>query len=469
MNLHGLFNYALIAATTIVVASCNPSPESVGGLQDTSKQRILRRGNGGEPHSLDPAIAEDAHAFSVLGDLYEGLIIEGGDGTLLPGVAERWDVSPDGRRYTFYLRQNANWSNGEPISAQQFVAGFRRVLSPGTTSAYAFLFEPIRNYEAVIAGQMPPEELGVTADDERTLVIELHTPALYFPGILALPIAYPLYAGDDFDKRQFHEPARFVANGPYVLDSWSIGEKIRLTKNPNYWNADAVQIDVVEYLPITDPTTELNMYRAGELDITFTVPKDWMAELGKSQADALYVAPSLGLYYLAFDLSEPPFDDVRQALTMAIDRETLVKVLGRGEQAAFGIVPPGVANHVSAHFSWENMTADDRQAAAQDLLRQAGYDDDHPLHFRLTYDTGDVHETVALAVSSMWQDVLGIEVGLDKKEWKYFLATREDRSAWQVMRFAWIGDYNDPGTFTDIFRSDSQQNQIRGCGIPAAA
>jgi oligopeptide transport system substrate-binding protein len=156
---------------------------------------------------------------------------------------------------------------------------------------------------------------------------------------------------------------------------------------------------------------------------------------------------------------------IRQALTMAIDRETLVKVLGRGEQAAFGIVPPGVANHVSAHFSWENMTADDRQAAAQDLLRQAGYDDDHPLHFRLTYDTGDVHETVALAVSSMWQDVLGIEVGLDKKEWKYFLATREDRSAWQVMRFAWIGDYNDPGTFTDIFRSDSQQN-LPGYSIP---
>jgi oligopeptide transport system substrate-binding protein len=150
---------------------------------------------------------------------------------------------------------------------------------------------------------------------------------------------------------------------------------------------------------------------------------------------------------------------------MAIDRETLVKVLGRGEQAAFGIVPPGVANHVSAYFSWENMTANDRQAAAQDLLRQAGYDDDLPLHFRLTYDTGDVHETVALAVSSMWQDVLGIEVELDKKEWKYFLATREDRSAWQVMRFAWIGDYNDPGTFTDIFRSDSQQN-LPGYSIP---
>jgi oligopeptide transport system substrate-binding protein len=337
MSLHKLSKYALIAATTIAVAACNPSPESAGGLQDTSPQRVLRRGNGGEPHSLDPAIAEDAHAFSVLGDLYEGLIIEGGDGTLLPGVAERWDVSPDGRRYTFYLRQDANWSNGEPISAQQFVAGFRRVLAPGTTSAYAFLFEPIRNYEAVIAGQMPPEELGVIAADERTLVIELHTPALYFPGILALPIAYPLYGGDDFDERQFHEPEKFVANGPYVLDSWSIGEKIRLTKNPKYWNADAVQIDAVEYLPITDPTTELNMYRAGELDITFTVPKERIGELRESQAEALRVAPSLGLYYLAFDLSEPPFDDVRlrQALTMAIDRETLVKVLGRGEQAAF--------------------------------------------------------------------------------------------------------------------------------------
>ncbi len=172
------------------------------------------------------------------------------------------------------------------------------------------------------------------------------------------------------------------------------------------------------------------------------------------------IAPSLALYYLAFDLSEPPFDDVRlrQALSMAINRQTLVDVLGRGEQAAFGLVPPGVANHIAPRYDWQFMTVEERQAIARDLGRQAGYGDGNSPPLRLTYDVGDIHEKVALAVTSMWREVLGIEVELEKKEWKYFLATRDDRSSWQIMRFAWTGDYNDASTFTDIFRADSPQN-----------
>jgi oligopeptide transport system substrate-binding protein len=375
-------------------------------------------------------------------------------------VAERWEVSPDGHQYTFYLRQDAVWSNGTPVTAQQFVASFRRVLAPGTTSTYAFLFEPIGNYQAVIAGQLPPEELGIQAIDESTLVMDLTSPAQHFPGILAMPIAYPLYPGSGDAARYYRDPDLFVGNGPYILESWSLGEKIRLKKNPHYRNSPAVQIEAVEYLPISDPNTELNMFRAGELDLTWTVPTEHIAGLRETQGDALRIAPSLALYYLAFDLSEPPFDDVRlrQALTMAVDRQTLVDVLGRGEQAAFGLVPPGVANHVAARYPWQFMAAEERQETARDLFEQAGYDEGHSLQLTLTYDTGDIHETVALAVTSMWREVLGIEVELHKKEWKYFLATRDDRSAWQIMRFAWTGDYNDPSTFTDIFRSDSPQN-----------
>ena len=458
--MRAVLNIFSIAIATFAVAACDPPSHSIGDSQDIGQQRVLRRGNGGEPQTLDPALAEDVHAFGILSDLYEGLLIEAGNGDLLPGVAERWDVSPDGRQYTFYLRHGAVWSDGDPVTAQQFVAAFRRVLAPGTTSAYAFLLEPIRNYQAVIAGQLPPEELGILAIDERTLVIDLVSPAQHFPGILAMPIAYPLHPGNGNDARSFRDPKRFVGNGPYVLENWSIGEKVRLKKNPKYRNAGAVQIDAVEYLPITDPNSELNMYRVGELDITYTVPQGSIAGLRESQGDALRIAPSLALYYLAFDLSEPPLDDgrLRQALTMAIDRQTLVKVLGRGEQAAFGLVPPGVANHVSARYSWQNMVTADRHAAARNLFEQVGYDRVSPLRLTLIYDTGDVHETIALSVTSMWRDVLGIEVELEKKEWKYFLATRNDRPAWQIMRFAWTGDYNDPGTFMDIFRSDSQQN-----------
>jgi len=458
--LRAVFNIFLIVVASFAVAACDPSSHSISGSQDIGQQRVLRRGNGGEPQTLDPALAEDVHAFGILSDLYEGLIIEAGDGDLLPGVAERWDVSPDGRQYTFYLRQDAVWSDGNPVTAQQFVSAFHRVLAPGTTSAYAFLLEPIRNYQAVIAGQLPLAELGILAIDERTLVIDLESPAQHFPGILAMPITLPLYPGHGGDAREFRDPDLFIGNGPYVLEGWSLGEKISLKKNPNYRNADAVQIEIVEYLPITDPNTEFNMYRVGELDITFTVPQGSIAGLRESQGDALRIAPSLALYYLAYDLSEPPFDDVRlrQALSMAIDRQTLVKVLGRGEQAAFGLVPPSVANHVSARYSWKDLAVANRQATARKLFEEAGYDRSSSIRLKLTYDTGDVHETIALAVTSMWRDVLGIEVELEKKEWKYFLATRDDRSAWQIMRFAWTGDYNDPSTFMDIFRSDSQQN-----------
>lgn len=458
MSLRELFNYALIAAATVTVAACEAPDDSLTGSQDIDRQRVLRRGNGGEPQTLDPAIAEDVHAFSILSDLYEGLIIEAGDGTLLPGVAERWEVSPDGRRYTFYLRDDAIWSNGDPVTSRHFVAAFHRVLTPGTISAYSFLLEPLLNYQAVISGEKPPAELGIHVVDDKTLTMELHSPAQHFPGILAMPIAYPEYGSDD--ARKFRDPELFVGNGPYVLEQWSIGQKIRLKKNPNYRNANAITIQFVEYFPITDSAAELNMFRAGELDITFTVPAQHIAKLSQSQSDTLQIAPSLALYYLAFDLSEPPLTDtrLRQALSMAIDRQVIVQVLGRGEQAAFGLVPPGVANHISASYEWRHWTANEREAKARSLLKEAGHDSNNPLQLLLTYDTGDVHEKIALAVSSMWRDVLAIEVELQKKEWKYFLATRDDRSAWQVMRFAWTGDYNDPSTFTDIFRSGSQQN-----------
>lgn len=446
------------AAAVLILASCESSSDTGRATQGVDATSVLRRGNGGEPQTLDPALAEDVHAFGILADLYEGLVIEAGDGTLLPGAAERWEVSADGRRYSFHLREDAVWSNGDALTARQFVNGFRRVLAPGTMSAYSFLLEPIRNYRQVISGELPASGLGVRAIDDRTLVIELDSPAQYFPGILAMPIAYPVY--DGYDVRRFHDPESFVGNGPYVLDQWVLGQKIRLRKNLNYWNARATGIEYVEYFPITDANTEFNMFRAGELDMTFTVPTEHVGELRKSRSENLHIAPTLALYYLAFDLSEPPLTDVRlrQALSMAIDRQEIVDVLERGEQPAFGLVPPGVANHVSARYEWQDLSEDERVSASRRLLEEAGFVNGNPLHLLLTYDAGDVHEKIALSVKSMWEEVLGIEVTLDKREWKYFLATRDDRSAWQVMRFSWTGDYNDPSTFADIFRSDSPQN-----------
>ncbi len=446
--------------STFFLGGCGSPPEAPGSSQVDDSMRVLRRGNGGEPQSLDPALAEDVHAFNILADLYEGLVLESADGTLLPGVAERWDISADGRRYDFFLRDDAVWSTGEPVTAQDFVAGFHRVLSPGSTSAYAFLLEPILNYQAVLDGELPMDSLGVSAVDDGSLVINLSSPAPHFLGVLAMPVAFPAYSRNSDDALRFRDASRFVGNGPFVLEQWSVSEKIRLKKNPLYRNASAVEIDAVEYLPVTDPRTELNMYRAGELDITNSVPPDAIEALRGARPEELRIAPSLGLYYLAFDLSEPPLDNLflRKALTMAIDRRTLVSLLGRGEQEAYGIVPRGVLNHRHAYPGWFDLSATERENQARAVFAQAGYGAGKPLRLKLTYDVGDIHETVALAVASMWREVLGVEVALEKKEWKFFLATRDDRPAWQVMRFAWAGDYNDASTFTDIFRRDSPQN-----------
>ena len=451
---------AVTVGSLLLLGGCDSAPESQDPLEDPQSQNLLRRGNGGDPQTLDPALAEDVHAFNVLMDLYEGLVSEAADGSLVPGVAERWDIADDGRRYTFHLRNDARWSNGDALTAGDFIAALHRVVAPDSTSAYSFLLAPVKNFAAVRSGELPLTDFGAVAVDSHTLVIELKSPAAYLPGILAMPIAFPVFAETLNNHNRFRDPAAFVGNGPYLLREWSPGYRIRLVKNENFRSASEVRIDVIEYLPIEDPLSELNRYRSGELDLTATVPPEQIAGLRETLPDELRIAPSLALYYFAFDLSEPPFDQLllRQALSMSIDREALVALLGRGEQAAYGIVPPGVAGHESASYRWRSMPAGERVDLARSLYEEAGYGIDNPLQFTLTYDVGDIHEKVALAAAGMWREVLGIDVTLDKKEWKYFLDTREDRAAWQMMRFAWFGDYNDASTFTDIFRASSPQN-----------
>ena len=242
----------------VVLSGCG---DSVGDTQ------VLRRGNGGEPGTLDPALAEDMHAFNVLRDLYEGLVTEAADGSLIPGVARRWDVSDDGLRYTFQLRDDALWSDGSSVVADDFVASLRRALSPDSQSPYAFLLYPILNAQAVVVGEQPLSALGVQALDSKTLAIQLHSPTDYFPGILAMPIAFPLFQGQALDARRFSDPAFFVGNGPYVLKERQVESRIRLEKNPRFRAAGTVNVQIVDYLPVEDPDAEYRMYRAGDLDI----------------------------------------------------------------------------------------------------------------------------------------------------------------------------------------------------------
>ncbi len=381
---------------------------------------MLRRGNGGDPGSLDPALAQDEHAFNVLADLYEGLVVHGPDGSLLPGAAAHWSVAADGLTWTFRLRDDMRWSNGEALAASHFAAALARVKDPAVAAPLSFLLDPV---------------VAIEARDDVTLVIELAAPTPHFLSVLAMSVALPVWSD---------AAPGTVSNGPYKLDSWQPGELLRVVRNEHYRDPLSVNFDAVEYYPIADPATELLRYRAGELHITATVPPASLDALRRERPDELRIAPRLAVYYLAPDLTEAPLDDpaFREALSRAIDREALVNVLGRGEQPAFGFVPPGIEGYEPARYDW----------SAEALPELA------PTTITLLYDTGDVHETIALAVASMWRERLGIDVRLEKREWKYFLASREQRADWDVMRFAWTGDYAHPTTFLELFLSGSPMN-----------
>jgi oligopeptide transport system substrate-binding protein len=275
-----------------------------------------------------------------------------------------------------------------------------------------------------------------------------------------MPVAFPRLDAVHQHPASFRDPESFVGNGAYVLDEWRIGSHLRLRRNPAYRLQDRTAIEFVEYFPIEDPATEYNRYRTGELDITATIPPAVFSSVREERPQEVHVSPGLAVYYLAYDLSEAPQSSLqlRKALSLAIDRAALIELLGRGEYPAFSLVPPRVSGHRSAEYAWKNLSSDDRIAAARGAYSAAGFSSDKPLAITLTYDAGDVHEKVALVVSSMWQDVLDVDVTLEKLEWKIFLDTRADRAAWQVMRFAWFGDYDDASTFTNIFRADSPQN-----------
>lgn len=458
MNLRIISIVSLLFIVAWISSGCGADHKSAGATGDSPI--IVHRGNGGDAQTLDPARAQDEHTFNVLTDLYEGLLAIDASGNIVNAAASCWEVSDDGQVYTFHLADDARWSDGSPVTAEHFVTGMQRALAPETGSAYSFLLHPIRHAQEIANGDMPVTALGVSAVDNRTLTIELDAPAAYFPSVLTMPIAYPHFGDADVPHERYSDPEAFVGNGPFLLDEWHPGSHIRLRKNPLFREADLVAIDGVQFFAITEPVTELTMFRAGELDITSTVPGSHVNSLRKTHAAELQIAPSLALYYLAFDLSEAPFDNatLRKALSMAIDRDALVDVIGRGEQPAYGLVPDGVNNYEPARFGWTALPAEERLVQARRYYEEAGYAAEQPLRLTLLFDAGDIHETIVLAVASMWREALDVEVELDKREWKYFLATRENRDDWQVMRFAWSGDYDHPGTFADILRSTSPQN-----------
>ena len=428
-----------------------------------AQEQELHRNNGEEPQTLDPHLAEGLPSAHILRDLFEGLTAESPEGRIIPGAAVRWNISRDGKTYTFYLRRDAHWSNGDPVTAEDFVYGLRRSANPVTASNYAQILLPIENAEEVISGDLPPSELGVSALDEFTLQISMRDPTPYFLALLSHSVTYPVHrASVEEHGSAFSRPGNLVSNGAYILNHWVLRTRIDLVKNENYWDAENVILEKVHYYPFEDRSTALKQFRAGNLHWTFTVPSNQFKWLQKHYPDELVISPWLGSYYFGFNLQREPFIEnpgLRRALALAVDRELLTeKVTQFGEQPSYNLVPPGIRDYVSPLPEWAEWTQVERNSEAQRLYAEAGYSEDNPLRFEIRYNAGETNKKMALALSSLWKQVLGVQATLVNEELKVFLQNREQKVLTQVFRAGWISDYADAYSFLNLFRTGHGRN-----------
>ena len=452
---------ATLATVCSTLIACSRSPESrSAGATNAAPgaAAILVRGVGPEPDSLDPQKARTTESQTILRDLCEGLTSLDKSAAAAPGAARAWTVSDDGKTYTFKLRPDARWSNGDRVVAQDFVAGLRRLVDPATASPYAQVIDVITDATDIIAGKKPPQSLGIGAPDEATVLIHLVAPAPYLPGLVAHPSTCPVHRPTLARHGEaLARPGIMVSNGAFVLKEWLQGAYILATRNRYYWNDSATRLQAVKYLLIADENAELTRYRGGELHITAVVPRGQFDWIKANLPDQLHVSPQLSTYYYGFNLRRAPFRDdpgLRRALSLVIDREKLAQLVLRvGELPAYGWVPPGVYNYTSQSFDYRDQPLGERLAEARRLYAQAGYSSAKPLRFELRYNAGEVHSKLAVAIASMWKEALGVEARLTAVEFKSLLQDI-DRGEVELFRSSWVGDYNDAYTFAQYLKSD---------------
>jgi oligopeptide transport system substrate-binding protein len=427
-------------------------------------ETVLRRGNGAEPGSLDPQAFDTTVQTRIEADLFEGLTASAPGGAVTPAQAERWSASPDGKVWTFALRPNLKWSNGDPLTAEDFVYSFRRLVDPANAFMVSFMAEPIRNALDIIKGrQKDTNQLGVEAPDPLTVRITLDTPNPALPEILTA--LYPVHrASVEALGRDAFRPGNMVSNGAFRLVVWRPQAVIAVARNQNYWDAEHVKIDRVEFYPIEDRNEELKRYRAGDLDVTVDLPLDQIDFIERTLGDQYKKSPSFGLYFIGLNSSRPPFKDnpkLREALTLAINRETLVdKIIRGGAEPAYGWIPRTVEHYANASFPGAELDQPGREALAQRLYAEAGYSASHPAEFELLYNTNENHKKIMIAIAGMWKRVLGATVRLSNQEFKAFVDRRLAKQTTEAFRAGFLAPYRDPQPMLEILRSGSGFNDM---------
>ncbi len=433
-------------------------------VQSGNREQILHRGTGYEVGDLDPQLATNIAEVDISSALFEGLVAEDPvDLHPVPGVAERWEVSPDRLTYTFYLRGNARWSDGTAVTARDFVAAWRRILTPTLGAANADLLYLLQGAEAYHHGVTKDfASVGASATDARTLRVTLEHPAPYFLSLLShpawapVPLAVITANGAPDDRgNSWTRPGRLTGNGPFILKSWESNKRIIVEKSPTYWDAAHVRLNAVYFYPIDSADAEERAFRTGQLHLTYVLPFGKVESYRRDAPQFLRTDPYLNTYFFRLNVRRPPFGDerVRRALALAVDREAIVsRILHGGQQTATAITPPGLPDYIPPTGATTDF------AAARRLLAEAGFPNGKGLPVvELLYNNSENHRVLAEAVQEMWRRELGLEVRLVNEEFKVVLTERRE-GRYQILLSDWVGDYPDPATFLDLWRSDSGNN-----------
>ncbi|MGQ0741265.1 MAG: peptide ABC transporter substrate-binding protein [Alphaproteobacteria bacterium] len=423
-------------------------------------QSVLKRGNGGEPKSLDPHYTDLVLESNIIGDLLVGLTTEDAEGNAIPGAAERWTVSPDGKTWTFHLRDHV-WSDSVPVTAQDFLFAWQRILNPKMAAPYAYQLWVIKNAKAVSEGKVPVTSLGATARDARTLVVELEHPAPYLPELLTHIAAYPVPRHVVEAKGSaWARPTNYVTNGPYVVSEWIPNDHVTLKKNPKFFDARNVRIDEVIYYPTNDAVAAIKWIRGGLIDTQDPFPSQLIDWLRPNMPRALQMQPYHSVYYLNFNIRRKPFQDarVREAFNLAFDRETLTnKIIRLGEPAAYSIVPPKMANYpVGAAMAFKDMSYAERVNRAQALMRAAGFGPRSRLKIRYATTTNADSKRTAAAFQSMLRQIyVDAEIVQSEVQVHY---KKLEMGEFDLAYANWVSDFNDATNFLDLLRCGNGDN-----------
>jgi dipeptide transport system substrate-binding protein len=461
MLVTGMLSFALVACTANKDAGTDPKSKDKG-TKEAKVEKVLNLNNGQEPTSFDPPIGFDAVSWNSLNNLMEGLTRLGPDNEPQAATASKWDLSSDGKTYTFHIRSNAKWSNGDDVKASDFVYSWKRLLDPATGSSAAFLGYFIEGGEAYNTGKGSADDVKVKAVDDKTLEVTLTSPSSYFLSIISNPCFFPINEKvATANPKWFAEASTFVGNGPFNLTDWQHDSEFTFTKNPKYWDAKHVKLDKVHWAMVNDENTEYQMYKTGQLD-TSDVPSELADQLFKS--GDVKVEDQAGEYFYRFNLTKAPFqnENIRKAFALAVNQQQMVDLVTKNkEKPAYGFVSYGFKDPNGKDFrkqSGDLIKTD--VAKAKELLKKGMEEEGYKTlpEVTLTYSTSDVHKKIAEALQQMFKENLGVDVKLANMEASVF-ATDQKALKFQLSRSSFLADYPDPINFLENFITGSPMNR----------